>query len=62
MHRTLQLLVKNGDDGGVIELLNKLPAESQLVGNLKRLAEQLAIEKKNFQLAEQIAQGRGAQP
>src|SRR4029077_7823404 len=48
MRRTLELLFKNSRDREAIELLNILPAESQLGGNLKRLAEQFAIEKKDF--------------
>ena len=55
MRRTVELLFKIGRGGDALELLNSLPAESQLLGGLERQAEQLAIEKKDFKKAEQFA-------
>ena len=55
MRRTVQLLFKNGRGSDALELLNSIPVESQLVGDLERQAEQFAIEKKDFQRAEEIA-------
>jgi cellulose synthase operon protein C len=55
MSRVVELLFKNGRGSEALELLNSIPVESQLASDLGRQAEQFAIDKKDFQLAEQIA-------
>ena len=62
LRRAVTLLFKNGRDNDAFELLNSLPAGSQLVGDLEHQAALIAVEHQDFQRAEQIAQSRERQP
>ncbi len=55
MRRAVDLLFKTNRGIEAVALLNRLPAESQLIGDLEQRAEQIALEQKDFQRAEQIA-------
>jgi cellulose synthase operon protein C len=52
---TVRLLFKNKRGNEALDLLNSIPLESQLAGNLGRQASQFAVDSRNFQQAEEIA-------
>jgi cellulose synthase operon protein C len=54
VQRAVRLLFENRRGSRVVELLSSIPEESQLGGDLER-AGQIALEKQEFQLAEQLA-------
>jgi cellulose synthase operon protein C len=51
----VQLLFKHGRVNDALELLSRIPVESQLAGDIGHQAVRLALEKRDFQRAEQIA-------
>jgi tetratricopeptide (TPR) repeat protein len=55
LRRTVGLLIKNHRGREALELLNSIPVESQFAGDLGRQASQYALEKGDYEGAEQIA-------
>jgi cellulose synthase operon protein C len=55
VRRTVQLLFKNKRGNDALDLLSRIPVESQLGSDLGHQAEQYAVENRDFQRAEQIA-------
>jgi tetratricopeptide (TPR) repeat protein len=55
LRRAVLLLIKNNRGREALELLNSIPVESQLAGDLGRQAARFAVENRDFQGAEQIA-------
>ena len=58
LRSTVQLLFKNKRGIEAIDLINKIPLESQLAADLTRLANQFALENRDFKGAEDIARRR----
>ena len=55
MRETVKLLFKNKRGSEALELLNSIPLESQLAGDLGRQASRFAVDSRDFQRAEEIA-------
>ena len=55
MRDTVKLLFKNKRGSEALDLLNSIPVESQLAGDLGRQASQFAVDSRDFQRAEEIA-------
>ena len=55
VRRAVQLLFKNKRGTDALELLGRIPIESQLGGDVGRQAARFAVENRDFQRAEQIA-------
>jgi cellulose synthase operon protein C len=55
VRRTVQLLFKNKQGKEALDLLNSIPVESQIAGDLGRQASQFALDSRDFQRAEAIA-------
>ena len=55
VRRTVKLLFKNKRGSEALDLLNAIPVESQLAGDLGRQASTFAVESRDFRRAEEIA-------
>jgi len=55
VRRVVQLLFKNGRGSQVLELLSKVPVDSQFSGDIGHMATQFAVANRDFQHAEQLA-------
>ena len=55
VRETVKLLFKNKRGSEALELLNSIPLESQLAGDLGRQASRFAVDSRDFQRAEEIA-------
>ena len=55
MRETVKLMFKNKRSSEAIELLNSIPMDPQLAGDLQRQASEFAVENRDFERAKQIA-------
>ena len=55
VRETVRLLFKNKRGSEALDLLNSVPLESQLTGDLGRQASRFAVDSRDFQRAEEIA-------
>ena len=55
VRETVKLLFKNKRGSEALDLLNSIPLESQLAGDLGRQASRFAVDSRDFQRAEEIA-------
>ena len=55
IRQLMKLLFKNGRGSRAVELLSAVPVESQFSGDIGHMAEQYAVDNRDFQHAEQLA-------
>ncbi len=55
VRETVRLMFKNKRSGEAIELLNSIPMDPQLAGDLQRQASEFAVENRDFERAKQVA-------